>query len=149
MESTDKKELVKNLIAIFRNPNQYAIIEDCCKKNELLNYRCREINTILNSTNIILEKFEHYTKKVRWHIQRLYRIRNEITHSAFQNDKSLMIYIEHLYTYLAQAMSEVVYYVEHKNVNSLEEAFVTILESYNTYIALIKEDKHIPIQELR
>lgn len=73
MESADKKELIKNLITIFRNPAKYAIIVACCKKNELLNHRCKEINTILNSTTLIHDKFEHYTKKVRWYIQRLYR----------------------------------------------------------------------------
>ena len=52
-----------------------------------------------------------------------------------------MIYIEHLYTYLAQLISEVVYYVEHKQSESVEEAFATILESYNTYIELLKEGK--------
>lgn len=148
MESLDKKELVKKLIAIFRNSVQYAILEDSCKRNELLNYRCKEIHDILNSTTVIIGKFEHYSKKIRWHIQRLYRIRNEITHSAFQNNKSLMIYIEHLYTYLSQVMSEVVYYIEHKNVGSIEEAFTIILESYNTYIDLIKEDCHIPIHDI-
>ena len=106
-----------------------------------MNYRCDEIHTILNDTTIIISKLEHYTQKVRWHIQRLYRIRNEITHSAFQEDKSLMIYIEHLYTYLAQLISEVVFYVEHKQAESIEEAFAIILESYNTYIDLLKEGK--------
>lgn len=84
---------------------------------------------------------------MRWHIQRLYRIRNEITHSAFQENRSLMIYIEHLYTYLAQLMSEVVYYVEHKKSESVEEALATILESYNTYVDLIKEG-YVALQEI-
>ena len=141
MDSPDKKKLVSDLISIFRNPAQYEVFKDCCLNNDLLYYRCEEIHTMLNDTAIIISKFEHYTLKVRWHIQRLYRIRNEITHSAFQEDKSLMIYIEHLYTYLAQLISEVVYYVEHKQSESVEEAFATILESYNTYIELLKEGK--------
>ncbi len=148
MESVDKKKLIRDLISIFRNPTKYEILQTNCIRNELLNYRCDELFNILNSSEIILSKFEHYTQKVRWHIQRLYRIRNEITHSAFQVDKSLMIYIEHLYTYLAQVMSEVVHYVEHKQVDSVEESFTTILESYNTYIALIKEDSQMPIQDI-
>lgn len=148
MESPNKKELVRKLISIFRDPEQYNILQSNCTRNELLYYRCEEINNILNNSDIIISKFEHFTKKIRWHIQRLYRIRNEITHSAFQKDRSLMIYIEHLYTYLAQVISEVVFYVEHKNVSSVEEAFASILNSYNTYISLLKEDPHIPIQDI-
>lgn len=141
MESPDKKQLVSNLIHIFRTPAQYVAFQTHCEVNELLKYRCGEIHTLLNDTKNIISKLDHYTEKVRWHIQRLYRIRNEITHSAFQENKSLMIYIEHLYTYLAQLISEVVYYVEHKHSESVEEAFATILESYNTYTELLKEGK--------
>jgi len=147
MDSPDKKKLVSDLINIFRDSTRYTVFKAFCSNNELLNYRCDEIHTILNDTAIIISKFEHYTLKVRWHIQRLYRIRNEITHSAFQEDKSLMIYIEHLYTYLAQLISEVVYYVEHKQAESVEEAFATILESYNTYLDLLKEGK-MPNQDV-
>jgi len=102
-----------------------------------LKYRCEKIHELLNSKDIIKNKFEHYTQKIRWHIQRLYRLRNEITHSAFKEDKSLVIYIEHLYTYLAQLMSEVVYYIEHKNVETVEEAYATIGDNYKTYLELM------------
>ena len=89
----------------------------------------------------LIKKFEHYTKKIRWHIQRLYRIRNEITHSAFNENKSLVIYIEHLYSYLSQLMSEIVHYIVHKEVQSVDEAYATITENYNTYMELIKEGR--------
>lgn len=149
MEISDKKQLVSKLISIFRNGDQYEILKtNCYNRNELLHYRCEEIHIILNNSNIILEKFEHFTKKVRWHIQRLYRIRNEITHSAFQEDRSLIIYIEHLYSYLSQVISEIIYYIEHKNVDSVEEAFSILSDSYHTYITLLKEDQHVPIQDI-
>lgn len=85
----------------------------------------------------IKNRLEHFVTKVKWHIQRLYRIRNEITHSAFQSDNSLTIYIEHLYTYLSQLISEVVFYVEHKNSDSVEEAYATITDAYRTYMELL------------
>lgn len=144
MESTDKKQLIAILITIFRDPDLYNILEQNCQINKLLNYRCTEIHALLNNTQLIISKFESYTTKIRWHIQRLYRIRNEITHSAFFDDRSLTIYIEHLYTYLAQLVSEVVYYVEHKQVKSVEEAFSIILENYNTYLDLLKTGYFVP-----
>jgi hypothetical protein len=138
MESTDKKLLVEKLIAIFRDETKYSLLLNNCKENTLLSYRCSVIYSLLNDTSQIEQKFRNYTQKVRWHIQRLYRIRNEITHSAFQDAKSLTIYIEHLYTYLAQLVSEVVYYVEHKKVTSIEEALATIVENYKTFMELLK-----------
>lgn len=139
MQSLNKKELVEKLIYIFRDTTKYAILQQQCNCNTLLAYRCNEIHTLLTSTEEILKRFDHYTQKIRWHIQRLYRIRNEITHSAFNQNKSLIIYIEHLYSYLAQIISEIVFYIEHKNVSSVEEALAILKENYNTYYDLLKQ----------
>ena len=77
----------------------------------------------------------------------MYRIRNEITHSAFRDDKSLTIYIEHLYTYLAQLMSEIVFYIEHKNATSIEEVYAVIGDNFQTFVELLKEET-FEIQDL-
>ena len=50
---------------------------------------------------------------------------------------ALVIYIEHLYTYLSQLMSEIVYYIANKGAKSVDEAYATILENYRTYMELI------------
>lgn len=141
LEQEDKKALVKKIILIFRDTTKYATLLEKCKRCKLLCFRCEEIHEVLNNSEILYSKFEHYTKKIRWHIQRLYRIRNEITHSAFNENKSLVIYIEHLYSYLSQLMSEIVHYIIHKEVQSVDEAYATITENYNTYMELIKEGR--------
>lgn len=140
-EQEDKKVLVKKIILIFRDATKYTTLLEKCKRCKLLCFRCEEIHEVLNNSEILYCKFEHYTKKIRWHIQRLYRIRNEITHSAFNENKSLVIYIEHLYSYLSQLMSEIVHYIVHKEVQSVDEAYATITENYNTYMELIKEGR--------
>jgi len=137
LETDDKNQLVKDLISVFRDSDKFEVLKNRCTINELLKYRCEEMHIFLNNKDEIMKKFDNHTRKIRWHIQRLYRIRNEITHSAYNGNKSLVIYIEHLYTYLAQLMGEVVYYVKHKNVESIEEAFETILLNYYTYHELI------------
>ncbi len=140
MQSPNKKDLVEKLIHVFRDTAKYALLQKKCSCNTLLTYRCNEIYVLLTSTDEILKRFDHYTQKIRWHIQRLYRIRNEITHSAFNQNKSLIIYIEHLYSYLAQIISEIVFYIEHKNISSVEEALAILKENYNTYYDILKQD---------
>lgn len=139
LQSPDKARLVEELISIFRDSTKYPLLYQKCSCNTLLQYRCNEIHSMLNSTEEVINKLDHYTQKIRWHIQRLYRIRNEITHSAFNQNKSLVIYIEHLYSYLAQIMSEIVFYIENKNVGSVEEALSYLKDNYITYCALLKE----------
>lgn len=138
LQSPDKKELVRDLITVFRDPTKYAILQHRCNRNSLLLYRCDDLFALLTNTNEIIKRLDHYTQKIRWHIQRLYRIRNEITHSAFKQNKSLIIYIEHLYSYLAQIMGEIVFYIANKNVSSVEEALAVLKENYLTFYEILK-----------
>lgn len=141
MDAENKRDLVRRLISVFRDSDSYAVLEKQCQVHSLLSHRCGELYELLNDAKQIQEKFDHYIQKVRWHIQRLYRLRNEITHSAFRENRSLIIYIEQIYTYLAQLISEMVYYIEHKDVESIEEACAVILENYRTYYDFLKEGR--------
>lgn len=139
MQSSDKNALVKQLISIFRDNALFGVLQQNCACNSLLQYRCNELHSLLNDPNELIGKLDHYTQKIRWHVQRLYRIRNEITHSAFKQNRSLIIYIEHLYSYLAQIISEIVRYIKSKKVSSVEEALAVLKENYSTFYELLKQ----------
>lgn len=139
LHSPNKTDVVGKMIYVFRDSTRYPILQQSCNCNSLLLYRCNEIHTLLTSTNEVKKRLDHYTQKIRWHIQRLYRIRNEITHSAFKQNKSLIIYIEHLYSYLAQIMSEIVFYIENKDVSSVEEALAILKENYATFYSILSQ----------
>lgn len=44
----------------------------------------------------LYRKIENHHRKIEWQVQRLYRFRNEVAHTALQENTSLIIYIEHL-----------------------------------------------------
>lgn len=54
MDLPNKKQLAKEMITIFRTPEQYIILKSRCINNELLYHRCEEIHTILNDAKIII-----------------------------------------------------------------------------------------------
>lgn len=137
LQDDNKKQIVTDLISIFRNSTNYGLLLQRCEINDLLHYRCDQIREIFNDSDKMQEKLKHYKTKVEWHIQRLYRIRNVITHSAFQEDRSLVIYIEHLYSYLSQLISEIVFYIEHKNAKSIEEVYAVLENNYLTFIEIL------------
>lgn len=141
IKADDKINLVKHLMNIFRDNSMYEILQrECEKKKALLAFRCSEIHEIVNDPQKMLDKIKHYKQKIEWHVQRLYRIRNEITHQAFSNEKSLVIYIEHTYSFLSQLIAEIVNYVEHKNAMSLEHALSAIVADYDTYLCLMENN---------
>jgi len=137
LQDENKKQVVTRLISIFRDSAEYQLLLQRCEVNNLLHYRCEQIHDIITDSTEMKNKLEHYKTKIEWHIQRLYRIRNEITHSAFKNDRSLVIYIEHLYFYLSQLISEIVFYFEHKEATSIEDVYATLENNYLTLIELL------------
>ncbi|NLB50674.1 MAG: hypothetical protein GX809_03720, partial [Clostridiaceae bacterium] len=81
MKESNKRLLVTKLLDIFRDDFNYEILERRCMVSTLLVFRCKQTRELLTSIQLIQECLTSYTAKTRWHIQRLYRIRNEITHS--------------------------------------------------------------------
>lgn len=148
LTTNNKRHIVTTLISVFRDNTKYPVLLDRCNVNDLLSFRCQELHDILNDSNKMKDKIKHYKTKIEWHIQRLYRIRNEITHSALQKDRSLVIYIEHLYSYLSQLISEIVHYIEHKNVKTIEEAYALLETNYNTFIKLLENDEFRSINDV-
>ena len=74
----------------------------------------------------------HYIN-VKRQLSRLYRIRNEIAHSALKDGVSLIRYIEHLDDYLSSFVSEVVMCWEKSSESNIEHIFEIIKDNYRAY----------------
>lgn len=136
----EKEELVTNVINVFRG-DDYEILKEKCRVNELLEYRCDEIQKILVDGKVTWEKITMHHKRIDWQLQRLYRIRNEIAHSALQERTSLLIYIEHLFDYLATFVSEIVTRVDENGIENIEQVFMNIQDNYNEFDSICSKAK--------
>ena len=96
---------------------------------------------------IMKNKVKNHHDRVEWQIQRLYRIRNEIVHSALQNETSLITFIEHLYDYLSTYIAEIVTCISQENKATLEEALVAMKDNYDVFMALIDQNEQMIIEE--
>ena len=73
---------------------------------------------------------------MRWHLNRLYRVRNEIAHSGVLQEISTIRYTEHLYDYLATLVSEVTRFSAANATGSLGEIFSLINDNYMEFYDL-------------
>lgn len=147
MKQDSKQKLVKETIEIFRTPELYNLLVEKTKKHSLLKHRTEKIYGLLNDTKLLKEKVKNHHDRVEWQIQRLYRIRNEIVHSALQNETSLIIYIEHLYDYLSTFITEIVTYVCNGQNSTLEDSLAMIRDNYDGFMALIDQGDQNLIEE--
>lgn len=147
MKQETKQKLVIETIEIFRNAEQYNLLLHKSEVNMLLHYRTEKVHEILTDMKIMKNKVKNHHDRVEWQIQRLYRIRNEIVHSALQNETSLITFIEHLYDYLSTYIAEIVTCISQENKETLEEALVAMKDNYDVFMALIDQNEQMIIEE--
>ncbi|MDO5148266.1 MAG: hypothetical protein ACI4KB_13875 [Oscillospiraceae bacterium] len=133
IKNSSKSQLVKDIITIMKNDVLYYELENKCSCSCLLLHRIKEVRKIITDLDYLIQKYKNYYNHILWQIQRLYRIRNEIAHSASTENLSLTIYTEHLYDYLSTFISEIISCVSENNLTTLEEVFCKIQDNYSVF----------------
>ena len=136
IQNSNKEEIVSQLLKVLRDANKLQELESRCSCNELLKLRCLEIADLANDESKFIDKITAHYQTVCWHINRLYRIRNEIAHSALNPNISIIRYTEHLYDYLATYISEIVRFAIDKKVETFESTTVAIMDNYKEFCFL-------------
>lgn len=129
----EKEKVVRDIIAVLKDEQLYQEVLEKCRVNNLLFERCKEMKELATNPEVMFAKIENHYENVKRQISRLYRIRNEIAHSALNDAVPLTHYIEHLEDYLATFVSEVVKCWEKHQGSNVEEIFEMIKDNYKEY----------------
>lgn len=128
-----KEKVVKDIIVALKNNTSYQEILQKCSVNRLLKERCQEMHRLVVEENEMFNRIDRHYINVKRQLSRLYRIRNEIAHSALKDGVSLIRYIEHLDDYLSSFVSEVVMCWEKSPESNIEHIFEIIKDNYQAY----------------
>ena len=135
MEQSSNAQVIE-IIKVFNDSVLYEEFKQKCKINTLLSYRLESIHKLITDISNIKKKLLSHTETIKWHVQRLFRIRNEIMHLASIKTSSILIYVEHLFDYLGTVISETVLYCKNKNLSSLNEIYIAIKDNYDSFMKL-------------
>ena len=130
IHTDDKEQMVSDLIEVMRDTNHLSTLKSRCTINNLLEYRCSEIEKIINNPSEFISHITSHHKTIQWHLDRLYRIRNEIAHSGIKQNFAIIRYTEHLYDYIASCVSEVVRIANDNNSIDFGEIIAVINDNY-------------------
>jgi len=142
LQQDTKRQLVREIISILQDDTLSDELKSKLSVSSLLLYRYDSIRPLVTDVSYATKKIENHHKRVKWQLQRLYRIRNEIVHSSLQDETPLTIYVEHLYDYLSAFITEIVICLEDKGLSTLEESFCVIKDSYDVFIEFSKKGEH-------
>lgn len=138
IKSKDKNYLVTNTIEILNNNDLYANLLEKCKLNDLLYERCKEMHTLITNSDELISRINKHFNNVKLQLSRLYRIRNEIAHTAMDSNKYIIRYVEHLLDYLTTFTCIVLDYATDKQMDSLPQILSIIKDNYFAFLNIAK-----------
>lgn len=105
----------------------------------LLTKRCQEIISALENSKTLYDFISNHFKTTSWHIQRIYRIRNNLVHAAFV-ERDINLIIDHLNFYIRSTISVLIDRLHGFQFNNLGEIFMAIEDNYFSLIAVLDEN---------
>lgn len=120
-------------------------------RNPLLRHRIFSLMTKLSSANSILDTIIEHQKRVIWHIQRVYRMRNLIIHSG-STLPYLGILVENLHSYtdnILDLIGETI--VNHPHLETLNEVMLEVSLHNQSHIEILTraEEEECSIENYR
>lgn len=132
----------QDYIQFLINERYASEIERKCKElNNLLGYRYKELRETLTDGRKSSKILKAHKDNIEQHVQRLYRIRNAIVHSA-ELHYNTDLFIRHLNEYLESTMSVVLHRLEENPNVKLEEIFAQVRDSVEATIEILENSKH-------
>lgn len=132
----DTTKLVRVLLDSTKSSK---LLSECRIKNTLLGYRCEQLIHLLGDPKKVSEKIQNHSRRVQWHLQRMYRVRNSIVHSANHDNQNLNLLIRHLNSYLRSTVNGSIFYLYKTNLTNFDEIFHTMKQNYEATVSLLDE----------
>lgn len=105
-EGESKPEFLARLLTATECVSFKDDLFNACSKNVLLRNRLVVVQEMLSSRGTAKDALRDHENRVRWHIQRMYRVRNSIVHGS-RTYKWLDLLCENLHDYFDHLFSEV------------------------------------------
>lgn len=147
-QAEDYEEKIACLILLPEYSSLLDGITDEMARYPVIRSRMLTLHDNYKKRNELYALAEEYGKRVRWHLARIYRARNQITHSGTK-PKYLKDLGEHLHSYVDSLTYEVIYKLAIGNLCNLSNVLTDcslLIEEEKEYM---KEAKEIDIDMIR
>lgn len=137
-ENIPKAEIVEKIINLIKDKEKFQKLVKKVHNYTLMENRLNQVRKIVTDTNEMNSKIKNYIDTIEWHVQRMYRLRNDITHDSMVSENDLTPFIEHLHDFLATTITEIVILAHENNQYDLNHIFATI----TTNISIFSDKKN-------
>lgn len=138
--SKDDRNSIKSLFIIFNYEEElFNSYLETLNDYSLLKQRAVEIYKILANSQTLRDLMNNHYNTITWQVQRLYRVRNNLVHSA-SAEKDINLLIDHLHFYIRSTIHELLFRLESNEFKSLGDLFLAIEDNYYTLMEILKKN---------
>lgn len=105
----------------------------------LCKLRTKELIEDLKNSETLKDILTNHYNTTTYHIQRMYRIRNNLVHAAV-SEKDISLIIDHLNFYVHATVNEIIDCLSSKEVTNLGELFMMVEDNYYAILAVLEEN---------
>lgn len=105
----------------------------------LLKKRAEELSRDLKNSKTLKDLLTNHYNTTTYHIQRMYRIRNNLVHAAV-TEKDITLIIDHLNFYVHATVNEIIDCLTTKEISNLGELFMMIEDNYYAILSVLEEN---------
>ncbi|MDO3408174.1 hypothetical protein QWJ34_00185 [Saccharibacillus sp. CPCC 101409] len=136
---------VEAVLNLFKTENDYQDLLRACSVNKLLFLRCESLLKSFKDGKAVKIMLEAHHRRVSQQVQRIYRVRNSIVHSA-KVEKDLMNLTINMEYYLNAVISEVVFKLSQESYSDLNELFTHLEENYQATLGFLERERNYDTQ---
>lgn len=125
------------LQAMLRNNSFVECLKNQINDYTLLKHRLENISSVLSDKKTQEKRVKEHHDHIYQHLLRIYRLRNDIIHSA-KSDKYISILCEHLDYYNREILSHILNNLKKLKTSSLGMEFAEIENEYDYYLTSLK-----------
>lgn len=137
----EKDYSTRTIISYLQSEDQYNEILQEISFQIVLERECRELIMLLNDPKKANKAIREYYNSVRHDLNYIYRLRNQLIHSAKDIDVSLEYISFRLYRYVNSVLSTILYYEEKNKANNIIDILGAIDATYQQYSNKWEESK--------
>ncbi|MCY0907973.1 MAG: hypothetical protein OWR62_06275 [Sulfobacillus thermotolerans] len=138
--STTDSQLLLQLLR-DKDETEYALLYEACSSFSLLQARAMSLRNSVKTNNDLEKTLKRHHEGIAWHLQRLYRLRNNVVHSGSTGGEALTEELaNHLEFYLCSIIDEITRRLSHGGYSSVGELLSKLEDNYVVTVNLLKDN---------
>lgn len=132
------------IISIEENNSYREEIKEILGNNHILKYKIDYLNQQLSSASSIETAIKEHSNRVAWNVQRIYRVRNEISHSMVRSplhDIMINMLIENLHSYVDRILDMLIDNTMNNPGFSIDDIFLKISLELSEHMYILERNR--------